>query len=107
MNQFSSFFQSGGILDVVSVNTETEILLARGAFAGTAHVTRFDLARSEEPATGGTFAYGGTHRFDLFGSVGSFSVGGGIHVVVIHTLFTKEFAKALRACVTGLLSVTL
>ena len=89
------------------MSTEIWIFLARGAFAGTAHVTRFDLVSLEGPVTGGTFAYGGTHRFDLYGSVGSFSVGGEIHVVVTHTLFTKEFAKALRACVTGLLSVTL
>ena len=91
-------------MDVVSVNTETEILLARGAFAGAAHVTRFDFVFSEETVAVGTLAYRGTHRFNLFGGVGSFSVGGGIHVMVTHALFNEEFAMALRACVTGLLS---
>ena len=44
---------------------------------------------------------------DLFGGVGSLVVGGGIHVMVTHTLFTEEFTVASRARVTGLLSVTL
>ena len=83
------------------------VLLARGAFGGPAHVTRFDLAFSKKSVAGGTLAEGVTHGLDLFGGVGSASVGGGKHVMVAHTLFTEEFAMASRARVTGFSSVTL
>ena len=83
------------------------VLLARGAFGGPAHVTRFDLAFSKQSVAGGTFAEGVTHGLDLFGGVGSTSVGGGEHVMVPHTLFTEEFTMATRARVTGPLPVTL
>ena len=83
------------------------VLLARGAFGGAAHVTRFDLAFSKQSVAGGALAEGVTHGFDLFGGVGSASVGGGKHVMVAHTLFTEEFAMATRARVTGFSSVTL
>ena len=56
MDQFSSFFQSGGILDVTFVSTEIEVLFAGWAFTGTAHVMRFDFVFSEESVAGGTFA---------------------------------------------------
>ena len=84
---------------------EIVALFARGTFAGPAHVTRFHLAFSEQPVTVGTLAYGTADI--LFGGVGSTSVGGGIRVMVAHALFAEEFAMALWACVTCLLSVTL
>ena len=87
------------------MSTEIVVLFARGTIAGPAHVMRFHLAFSEQPVTGGTLAYGAADI--LFGDVGSTSVSGGIHVMVPHTLLTKEFAMALGACVTGLLTVTL
>ena len=62
---------------------------------------------SKESVTYGALAYGGTHRFDLFGSVSSFPVGGGIHVMVTQALLTKELVMASRTSVTGLLSTTL
>ena len=74
---------------------EIMILLAREAFAGLTDVTCLHFVESEESVTMGTLAYGGTHRFDLFGSLGSFPVGGGTHVMVIQALLTKK-------CVTGL-----
>ena len=87
------------------MSTEIVWLFARRTFIGPAHVTRFDLAFSEEPVTGGTLAYGAADI--LFGGIGSTSIGGGTHVMVPHAPFTKEFAMALRASVTGLLSETL
>ena len=73
---------------------EIVILLARGAFAGPAHVAHLNFMGSNEPVTNGTLTYGGTHRFDLFGNVGSFPVGGGIHVMVTQALLAKELAMA-------------
>ena len=84
---------------------EIEILLARGTFAGPAHVTHFHCAFSEQPVTGGTLAYGAADI--LFGGVGCTSISGGIRVMVPHALRTEEFAMALWACVMSLLSVTL
>ena len=86
---------------------EIMILLAGGAFTGPTDVARFNFVGTEEPVTDGTLTYGGTHRFDLFGSVGSFPVGGGIHVMVTQALLAKELAMASRTSVTGLLSTTL
>ena len=55
---------------------EIMILLAGWAFTGPTDVARFNFVRMEEPVADGTLAYGGKHRFDLFGSVGLFpSVG--------------------------------
>ena len=45
---------------------EIVILLARGAFAGPAHVARLNFVGSNEPVTDGTLTYGGTHRFDFW-----------------------------------------
>ena len=81
------------------------ILLAGGALTGTAHVTRFDFAFSKKSVADGTLAEGTTHGLDLFGGVGSASVGGGKHVMVAHALFTEEFTMATRARVTGFSSV--
>ena len=86
---------------------EIMILLAGGAFTGPTDVARFNFVGTEEPVTDGTLTYGGTHRFDLFGSVGSFPVGGGIHVMVTQALLAKELAMASRTSVMGLLSTTL
>ena len=81
------------------------ILLTGWAFSGATEVTRF--VRSEESVTVRTLAQGGTHRFDLFGSVGTFPVGGRIHVMVTKALLGKEFAMSSRTSVMGILSTTL
>ena len=81
------------------------ILLTGWAFRDPTDVTRF--VGSEESVTVGTLAHGGTHRFDLFGSVGSFPVEGRIHVMVTKALLAKEFAMESRTSVMGLLSTTL
>ena len=73
---------------------EIMILLARGAFAGPAHVAHLNFVGSKEHVTDGTLTYCGTHRFDLFGSDGSFPVGGEIHVMVTQALLAKELAMA-------------
>ena len=44
---FFLLFQFGGILNVTLMTVEIVIVLARRAFGGAAHVTRFDLARTE------------------------------------------------------------
>ena len=80
--------------------TEIAVLFAGRTFGGTAHVTRLDLVGSEEPVTGFTLAYGIANTFDFFSCVGSFPVGGGIHVMIAHTLFSEEGAVTSRALVT-------
>ena len=62
------------------MTVEIVILLARGAFGGAAHVSRFDLARSEQSVAVGALASGGTDVFDRF--VSFLSVGGGVDVVI-------------------------
>ena len=89
------------------MRTEIIILFAGWAFAGTTDVTCFNFLRTKEPVADGTLEYAAADIVDLFGSVGSFSISGGIHVMVNHTLLTKEFAMASRTCVTGLLSTSL
>ena len=83
---------------------EIVVLFTGRTFSGTAHVTRFDLVRSEESVTLVAFAYGTANTFDFFRRVGSFSVGGGIHVMIAHTLFSKEGAVTSGALVTRDLS---
>ena len=70
--------------------TEIAVLFAGRTFGGTTDVSRFDLVRSEESVTSFTFAYGIADALDAFRSVGSRSVGGGIHIMIPHTLFSEE-----------------
>ena len=84
--------------------TEIVVLFAGRTFGGTADVTRFDLAGSEESVTGFTLAYGSANTFDFFRCVGSLSVGGGVHVMIAHTLFSEEGALTSGALVTRDLS---
>ena len=84
--------------------TEIVVLFAGRTFGGTADVTRLDLAGSEESVTGFTLAYGSANTFDAFSRVGSFPVGGGVHVMITHTLFSEEGALTSWALVTRDLS---
>ena len=84
--------------------TEIVVLFARRTFGGTAHVTRFDLVGSEESVTVFAFAYGTANTFDFFRRISSRSVGGGIHVMIAHALFSKEGAVTSGALVTRDLS---
>ena len=84
--------------------TEIVVLFAGRTFGGTAHVTRLDLVGSEESVTLVAFAYGSANTFDFFSRVGSLSVGGGIHVMIAHTLFSEEGVLTSRALVTRDLS---
>ena len=79
---------------------EIVVLFAGRTFGGTAHVTRFDLVRSEESVTLVAFAYGSANTLDVFSRIGSLSVGGGVRVMIAHTLFSEEGASASRALVT-------
>ena len=80
--------------------TEVVVLFAQRTFGGAAHVTRFDLVGSEESVTLFTLAYGTADTFDAFSHLGSFPVGGGIDVMIPHTLFSEEGAVTSRALVT-------
>ena len=84
--------------------TEIAVLFTGRTFGGTADVTRFDLVRSEESVTLLTLADGIADALDAFRSVGSRSVGGRIHVMIAHTLFSEEGALTCRALVTRDLS---
>ena len=84
--------------------TEIVVLFAGRTFGGTAHVTRLDLVGSEESVTLVAFAYGSANTFDFFRRVGSLSVGGGVHVMIAHTLFSEEGALTSGALVTRDLS---
>ena len=88
------------------MSTEILVLFGGGTFAGPTEVTCFDFLGTEEPVANGTLAHGAAEILDLFGSVGSFPVGGRIHIMVTHTQLTKEFVMVSRASVTGLLSST-
>ena len=79
---------------------EIVVLFAGRTFGGTTHVTRFDLVGSEESVTLVTLAYCSADAFDAFSHVGSLSVGGGIHIMIPHTLFSKEGAVTAWALVT-------
>ena len=63
-------------------------------------MTRFDLVRTEESVALVAFAYGTANTFDAFSRVGSLSVGGGIDVMIAHTLFSEEGTATSRALVT-------
>ena len=80
--------------------TEIAVLFTGRTFGGTTDVTRFDLVRSEESVTLLTLADGIADALDAFRSVGSRSVGGRIHVMIPHTLFSEESALTSRALVT-------
>ena len=79
---------------------EIVVLFAGRTFGGTTDVTRFDFVRTEESVTLVTLAYGIADAFDFFSCVGSFPVGGGVHVMIAHTLFSEEGALTSRALVT-------
>ena len=89
------------------MSTEILVLFAGGTFAGPTDVTCFDFLWTEEPVANGTLEHGAADILDLFGSVGSFPVGGTMHVKIGQTLLRKEFAMASRTSVRGLLSTTL
>ena len=82
--------------------TEIAVLFAGRTFGGTTHVTR--LVGTEESVTLVAFAYGIADALDAFRSVGSLSVGDGVHVMIAHTLFSEEGALTCRALVTRDLS---
>ena len=65
-------FQFGGILDETLMGVEIAVFFARGAFGGSAHVTRLDLARSEESIASWTFLLGPADTLDLFVGIGFF-----------------------------------
>ena len=75
------------------------VLFARRTFGSTAHVMHFDLVRPEESVTVFAFAYGTANALDTFSRLGSLSIGGGIDVMIAHTLFSKEGALTSRALV--------
>ena len=54
-----------------------------------------------------TQMYGAADILDLFDSVSSYPIGGGIKVMVTQALLTKELAMASMTSVMGLLSMTL
>ena len=88
--QLPFLFQLGGVLDETLVGVEIVEFFARGAFGRTAHVTRVDLAGSEESVASGAFLGGPAHAFDLFGRVGFCPVGGGVRAVIGQALFSEE-----------------
>lgn len=79
------------------MGVEIAVFFARGAFGGSAHVTRLDLARSEEPIASWTFLLGPTDAFDLFVGVGFLSVGDGVGTMIVQTTFPKEEPMATSA----------
>ena len=88
--QFSLFFQFGGVLDETLVLVENLILFARGTFGRAADVPRLDLAFSKKSIASRAFLDGPAHAFDLFGEIGLFPVGGRVRFVVGETLFPEE-----------------
>ena len=79
---------------------EIAVLFAGRTFSSTTYVTRFDLVRPEESVAVFAFAYGTANALDTFSHIGSRSIGGGIHVMIAHTLFSKEGTVTSRALVT-------
>ena len=79
------------------MGVEIAVFFARGAFGGSAHVTRLDLARSEESIASWTFLLGPADAFDLFVGIGFFSVGDGIGTMIVQTTFPEEEPMATSA----------
>ena len=75
------------------------VLFAGRTFGGATHVTHFDLVGSEESVTVVTLAYGSADAFDAFSHIGSLPIGGGVNVMIPHTLFSKEGAVTSWALV--------
>ena len=76
------------------------VLFTGRTFGSIAYVTRFDLVGSEEPVTVFAFVYGTANAFDAFSHISSLSIGGGIDVMIAHTLFSKEGTVTSGALVT-------
>ena len=88
--QFSLFFQLGGVLDETLVGVEIAVLFARGTFGRPADVVCLDLVGAKKSIAFEAFLDGPAHAFDLLGGIGFFPVGGRVRFVVGKTLFPEE-----------------